>query len=84
MPIQEINDDIVRIAREMGALGELCNLIDYDPRIGRVPEHFEPKWEVAELVRRLLAERRTATQPTGEPAAAGSATSFSSVAERSK
>lgn len=84
MPTQEINDDIVRIAREMGALGELCNLIDYDPKIGRVPEHFEPKWEVAELVRRLLAEHTAATQLTGEPAAAGSAASLSCVAELGK
>lgn len=84
MSPQEINDVIVRIAREMGALGELCNLVDYDPRIGRVPEHFEPRWEVAELVRRLLTERTATTQPAGEPTAAGCTDSLSCAVERSK
>lgn len=84
MSSQKINDDIVRIAREMGALAELCHFVEYDPKIGRVPGHFEPKWEVAELVRRLLAEHTAATQLTGEPAAADSAASLSCVAELGK
>lgn len=70
MSSQEINDDIVRIAREMGALAELCHFVEYDPKVGRVPGHFEPRWEVAELVRRLLAER-AAGGPSAGPGTPG-------------
>lgn len=69
---QQINDTIVRIARDMDALGDLCNYVEYDPNKGRVPGHFEPMWQVFELVRRLLSEytappasQEQAQQPSG-------------------
>jgi hypothetical protein len=68
MDRQQINDAIVRIAREMDALAELCNYVDYHPDIGRVPEHFEANCLVVELVRKVLEEHVTSSvgNPTND------------------
>lgn len=44
---------VVAIAEELGMVAELCYFVEYDPDIGRVPEHFRPRPEVMALIRRL-------------------------------
>lgn len=66
---------ILQFATEAEALPELCNFVDYDPDIGKVPEHWEPKvyvWLVVkhvaeselaaanERIRELEADLKTA------------------------
>jgi hypothetical protein len=60
---QEINSMIVRIAEDMQAVGDLCNYIEYDPNIGKIPAKFEPMWQVQELVRRVVVELQDQYQP---------------------
>ena len=52
-PILQDEQRIIDTAREMGALAELCDLVDYYTDTGRVPEHWRAKWHVLALVRRL-------------------------------
>lgn len=44
------NDEIKRLiiegARKYECLGDWCVLVDYDPDIGRVPERWEPQYDV--------------------------------------
>lgn len=49
--MSEIEVQIVDFCRKNDCLSELCDLVDYDPDIGRVPEHWVPKLYVLELVR---------------------------------
>lgn len=47
---------IVEIARGHGSLAELCEFVEYDPDVGRVPEHFRPRADVLRLVKALQSE----------------------------
>lgn len=52
-----LEETIVEYAHVHDCLPELCNYVDYDPDVGRVPEHWEPKaWELG-LVREILILR---------------------------
>jgi hypothetical protein len=64
-PILPDEQRIIDAAREIGALAELCDLVDYYTDIGGVPEHWRAKYKVLALVRRLnsLAEGRTGKAP---------------------
>jgi hypothetical protein len=57
--LTELEKEIVRIAEEINRVGDLCHLVDYDPDIGQVPEHFRPNAEVLALVKQLLADTKT-------------------------
>lgn len=37
-------EQYVEAARSAGLLAELCVLVDYDPDVGKVEEHWEPKY----------------------------------------
>lgn len=56
-----LEESVVAFASEQGQLAELCVLVDYDPDVGRVPEHWVPRPDVMGLVKHLFA---------GPPAAA--------------
>lgn len=44
------NDEIKRLivegARKFESLGDWCSLVEYDPDIGRIPERWEPRYDV--------------------------------------
>lgn len=42
----EIKRLIVEGARKFECLGDWCLLIDYDPDVGKVPERWEPQYDV--------------------------------------
>lgn len=48
---EQINESIVRAARAADCVAEACRLVDYDPDIGRVPEHWVPFIWVQEIAR---------------------------------
>lgn len=53
--LTDLEESIVIFARETGQLAELCQLVDYDPDIGRVTEHWIPKVEALTLAKHLMA-----------------------------
>lgn len=57
-PIEEDERRIIDVAREIDALAELCDLVDYYTDKGRVPEHWRAKWSVLTLVRKLNVEKQ--------------------------
>lgn len=62
--LTELEESVVNFARESGQLAELCVLVDYDPDVGRVPEHWIPRPDVMGLVKHLLASRPSASEPS--------------------
>ena len=56
--LTELEELIVSYAREAGCLAELCVLVDYDPDVGRVPEHWAPKKEVVSLANHIVNRQR--------------------------
>lgn len=52
-PILEDERRIIEVAREIDALAELCDFVDYYTDKGSVPEHWRAKWYVLNLVRSL-------------------------------
>lgn len=59
--LTEMEESIVKFARESGQLAELCVLVDYDPSIGRVPEHWVPRYEVLSLAQHLIRNKEDST-----------------------
>ena len=45
---------VVEFARKYDALGDLCDYIDYEPDIGRVPEYWKPKPMIVMLVSSMI------------------------------
>lgn len=49
---------IIEEARKADCLAEVCNLIDYDPDVGRVPEHWRVKPYILQIARAVAARAR--------------------------
>jgi hypothetical protein len=58
MTLTPLERRIVQIAKDRDMLAELCDLIEYDPDIGRVNPYWAPKWSVMVLARELMRGER--------------------------
>lgn len=63
--LTELEELIVNYAHEAGLLAELCVLADYDPDVGRVPEHWIPKRGVVSLANYIVGRKLATSSVTG-------------------
>lgn len=47
---EQIEALILQFCTNTESLGEYCRLVDYDPEIGKVPEHFKPHAQLVQMV----------------------------------
>ena len=51
---EQIEALILQFCTNTESLGEYCLLVDYDPQIGKVPEHFKPHAQLVQMVQFCL------------------------------
>ena len=51
-----LEDRIIEIARQQGMLAEVCDFVEYDPYLGRVPEHWRVKYTVLTVAQQLIQD----------------------------
>lgn len=51
--LTDLEKTIVQFARDSDLLAELCEFVEYDPEIGRVPGYWQPRYHVLHLARYL-------------------------------
>lgn len=60
-PITPLEQRVIDAARQIDSLAEVCDLIDYDPKIGRVPAHWRVKSPLMWTIN--IATQQPAPQP---------------------
>lgn len=55
--ISELEAQVVALALDGPDVTQLCHLVDYDPRVGRVDEHWRVRPAVLQVIEALLRER---------------------------
>jgi hypothetical protein len=66
-PIPPLEARIIQIARDHNALGDICEFIEYDPDVGRVPGHWRVRWPVLLVANTLQTEAAPPTPKSPKP-----------------
>jgi hypothetical protein len=51
--LEPLEAQIIEFARKNDMLAEVCHFVDYDPDVGRVPEHWRVRYQVMAIARAL-------------------------------